>query len=146
MKQTNNNIAGINVPSPADTFQRIKRKIKKSDIVAFLFSVIIGVVAYFPLLTSWITNPDTVWHSIIYKDNFEWEKQLGRFGLPIFAKLKGYVVAPEFSVFLGILFLAASVVLIIKIFDMSQVLVCSLLSILIMISPTVISTDRKSVV
>ena len=65
---------------------------------------------------------------------------MGRFGLPIFAKLKGYVVAPEFSVFLGILFLAASVVLVIKIFDVSQVLVCSLLSILIMISPTVIST------
>lgn len=69
------------------------------------------------MLTQWLTNPDGLLYSMIYRDDHGWENSQGRFGLYYFDKLKNDFIFPVAETLYCILLLAVIALLICKIFN-----------------------------
>lgn len=66
----------------------------KTERQTFLFTFVLGILLYLRMITQWLTNPDGVWQGLVYKSYYGWEDVLGRVGLGLFNKLKGYYQFP----------------------------------------------------
>lgn len=66
----------------------------KTERQTFLFTFVLGILLYLRMITQWLTNPDGVWQGLVYKSYYGWEDILGRVGLGLFNKLKGYYQFP----------------------------------------------------
>lgn len=52
------------------------------------------LLVYHPLVTEKLANPDTLVNGLYYKDQYNWEDALGRWGLRFLAMAKGYTMQP----------------------------------------------------
>lgn len=77
----------------------------------FLFTFFLGVIIYLRMITLWLTNPDGVWQGMVYKSYYGWEDILGRVGLGVFNRWKGYYQFPALQTIFCILIAAVIAVL-----------------------------------
>lgn len=102
---------------PNNIWRHLAEKYKMEKRI-FLFTFFLGVIIYLRMITQWLTNPDGVWQGMVYKNYYGWEDILGRVGLGIFNKVKGYYQFPALQTIFCI-FIAALI----------AVLLCCLLEI-----------------
>ena len=58
---------------PEKVFEYIRYKISKKEIKLVVIYFFCGVCVYMPMLTQWLTNPDGLLYSMIYRDDHGWE-------------------------------------------------------------------------
>lgn len=106
----------------------------------FIFTVCAGVILYFKMLTTWLTNPDGVSMGLVVRNSFLWEDSLGRIGLQVPGRLRGGYVFPAFQTILSIFMVAFIAILLYKLFEMKHVLWGVLIGALLICSPSLCST------
>ena len=109
---------------------------KKQYLILFLG----GVLLYLPFSTHFLTNPDTLWNGLLYKDEYGWETGLGRWGLEILAQLKGYTISPAAVTIFSILMLSIICMLVCRLFNIESSFLIILIGIFIIASPNVANT------
>lgn len=99
-----------------------------------------GVLLYLPFSTHFMTNPDTLWNGLLYKDGYGWETGLGRWGLKILAQLKGYTISPAAVTIFSILILSIICMLVCRLFDIESSFLVILTGIFLIASPNIADT------
>ena len=92
------------VASPAESFQKLKRKIKPEWKTAFLGALVIGLLIHMPVMLSDIPNHDGL-DSMYFDQNMITS---GRWFLTIACGFSSYYTLPWVIGLLGLLFLAAA--------------------------------------
>lgn len=101
-----------------------------------LFTFVLGIIVYIQMITEWLANPDGIWGGILlFKGNYHWEDALGRFGLGMYNRLKGYFQFPALQTFLCLFILAVITALLCEIFNIHQQIWGLLLGGLMVCSP-----------
>jgi len=115
---------------------------KKNMIIAGLTSLLVGVLVYFPILTDWLNHPDGTICGNFYRSfgEYLWECGHGRFGLVLFAKMKGLYINPTMSVMLSIFFIAVSGMLLVAIYQIKSMGKSAALGLVLVLSPTFMCT------
>ena len=109
---------------------------KKQYLMLFLG----GVLLYLPFSTHFLTNPDTLWNGLLYKDEYGWETGLGRWGLDILAQMKGYTISPAAVTIFSILMLSIICMLVCRLFDIESPFLIILTGIFLIASPNIANT------
>lgn len=109
---------------------------KKQYLLLFLGCVLL----YLPFSTHFLTNPDTLWNGLLYKDEYGWETGLGRWGLEILAQLKGYTISPAAVTIFSILMLSIICMLVCRLFNIESSFLIILTGIFIIASPNIANT------
>lgn len=99
-----------------------------------------GVLLYLPFSTHFLTNPDTLWNGLLYKDEYGWETGLGRWGLEILAQMKGYTISPAAVTIFSILILSIICMLVCRLFDIESPFLIILTGIFLIASPNIANT------
>lgn len=109
---------------------------KKQYMLLFFGSVLL----YLPFSTQFLTNPDTLWNGLFYKDEYGWETGLGRWGLKILAQLKGYTISPAAVTIFSILMLSIICMLVCRLLDIERPFLVMLTGIFLIASPNIANT------
>jgi hypothetical protein len=112
----------------------------KTDIRVFLVSLVTGCLLYIPIITMWITNPDGIDNTMVYKNSHAWENTLGRYGLNIVDGIRGNVINPPLITLICIIYLALICVLLCHIFNMDKIFPTVMMIMFVIASPSVAST------
>ena len=120
--------------------EKIKKYIKKENIIEVGILIIIGWIVYSPLSINYLTNPDGV-SGIIYKSGSE-GAEFGRIGIGYIDNIFGRVVSPSLMLVVSLFLLSVGIVLIGKIFDFdeSYVKTIGVLGLFLLFSPCISST------
>lgn len=102
---------------PDGIWNNFSRQYKEERKLLF-FTFVLGCTLYLRMIVQWLANPDGVWQGLVYKPGYAWEDMLGRMGLGMFNRFKGYYQFPTLQT-LFCIFTAA----------LTAVLLCSLLEI-----------------
>lgn len=100
-----------------------------------IFTFCFGIIVYIQMITEWLANPDGIWNGILYKKDYGWENTLGRIGLNLYNKFKGYFQFPVLQTFLCLLILAFITVLLCEMFNIHQQIWGLVLGCLMVCSP-----------
>lgn len=100
-----------------------------------MFTFMIGILVYIQMIVIWLTNPDGVWQGIVYKVGYGWEDSLGRVGLGMFNKLKGYFLYPSLQTIFCLFLISLITVLLYEMFQFRQRLYGGILGIIMVCSP-----------
>lgn len=106
---------------------------KRLKIAIFTFSF--GMIVYIQMVTEWLANPDGIWNGILYKTYYEWENTLGRIGLKMYNKLKGYFQFPALQTIFCLLILALITILLCEMFEIHHQIWGMLIGCLMVCSP-----------
>ncbi len=112
----------------------------KTDIRVFLISLITGCLLYIPIITMWMTNPDGIDNTMVYKNSHAWENTLGRYGLNIVDGIRGNVINPPLITLICIIYMALICVLLRHIFNMDKIFPTVMMIMFVIVSPSVAST------
>ena len=125
-----------------DNFVKRCRQVLEYWKKQYLLIFIGGILLYFPFSTHFLTNPDTLWNGLFYKsgEGYGWEASLGRWGLKLFAGLKGYTISPAAVTFFCILLLSIVCMLICMLFNFKGVIQILLVSVFLLASPNFANT------
>jgi len=64
--------------SPQEIFTSFLKTIDKDEVILFITTFIIGILAYYSMSSNWLTNPDGIYHTMVYKYEFSSEYYYGR--------------------------------------------------------------------
>ena len=125
-----------------DNFVKRCRQVLEYWKKQYLLIFIGGILLYFPFSTHFLTNPDTLWNGLFYKsgEGYGWEASLGRWGLKLFAGLKGYTISPAAVTFFCILLLSIVCMLICMLFNFKGAIQILLVSVFLLASPNFANT------
>lgn len=112
----------------------------RKDLIIFIVTFTIGVCLYIRMITQWMANPDCVWEGLVLKKNYAWESALGRFGIEIINKFKGFFQYPAIQTIFNIFLMACIAVLLINMFEVKNVYIGCLIGALLVLSPSFCST------
>lgn len=126
----------MQLEKPMKIFKTIRKEYGK-QLCAFWA---MGIIVYFPMMTSWLTNPDGVMASLIYKSGHEIEIIGGRIAIPFIAHAFGNIVSPVHATLISLFFLSCVIVLIGKIFEISSVSLKILVGVFLILTPSVANT------
>lgn len=121
---------------------KMKKEIcfSRDDGKLFLLSLFSAILIYFSRIANELPNPDAIWQGMAYKSGWAWESALGRYMIGLLQKVRCNIVPTEFVTLLGLIFLAAICVLIVKLFHITDALSGFVIIALLVVSPTVGST------
>lgn len=77
---------------------------------------LIGIVLYFPYISDFLPNPDTIWNGVYYKEAYRQEIGAGRWGIKVIQDIRGGVINSSFVTLAALFFLAIIAILITEIF------------------------------
>lgn len=126
--------------SPETIIKKINDKLTSRDKYTFAISFILSLCVYFPMLTSWLGNPDSFWNGLLYKNGALWELRLGRFGLTFLYWLTKYYISPELSCIFSFLLLGFICVVIRRIFSIDEYWMIVAMAMVIICNPMIATT------
>ena len=85
--------------------------------IAFLLTLIAGIITHITMLTSTIMSQDGLWLSMKYNRAGDFEMTLGRWGIEILQRLYSFIAIPTISTTLCILIMAISAMFLVDLFD-----------------------------
>lgn len=104
----------ISIKSPELYFDKIMAFFRKTENkLAFLVTLISGLIVHFQLYSQELTNPDGLWNSVYYKADI-WEASLGRWGIRFIDTIRMGLVSPIVSTFISILVMSFATILLVK--------------------------------
>lgn len=112
----------------------------KDDWKFFLVCLFGGVYVYFAKIVNELANPDAIWNGMAYKSGYSWETGLGRYMIGFLQKIRSNIISTEFVSLACLVFLAITCVLVVKIFEIEDIISRTIIGALIILTPTVGST------
>lgn len=105
----------------------------------FLLMMIAGGINHFALYANEITNPDglTVGN---FRVSWLWEVRVGRWGIYLIERLRGFLVSPYVTTFFALIYMAISVLLILDILEIKKKSFQITVAILMIVSPAMAQT------
>ena len=101
-----------------------------------VFTFVLGILVYIQLITQWLTNPDGVWNGILEKQGFNWEDSLGRVGLRMIGRAKGFFLYPALQTIFCLFLLSLITIMLCEMFEIHQQLWRIVLGFLMVCSPS----------
>ena len=115
-------------------------KIRKKELIGFLFTFLVGIVAHFFIIANPLFNAD----GIFYNRSMGGGSILGRWLIEILNsifRVVGYsAVIPMFNVMISILILSFSTIYLLRIFDIEKMVYRLIISFAMVLSPAIIQT------
>ena len=105
----------------------------------FLLMLIVGGINHFALYANEITNPDGLTVGS-FRVSYLWEVRVGRWGIYLIEKLRGFLVSPYVTTFLALIYMAISVLLILDILEIKKKSFQITVAILMIVSPAMAQT------
>ncbi len=121
------------VQEPTKVFNKIKDFFCNNKL-AFLTTMILGLVTHFYLYTHNVLSPDAVADGTFHISG-EWEISLGRWLLPIVDSIRGGIVSEILIIFISLILLSISSVFLIKLFKIKNKILMFLVSAIIATAP-----------
>ena len=118
---------------------KLKRKFDKKDKIIFITIIIIGLICNFYFIINDGLSPDSLFPTHFFKAG-AWEKTLGRFSLIYFNEIKFTLVSNLINIIFSLIFIAISVMLIKRIFNIKNLITLILISMIFTIAPQFIET------
>lgn len=129
----------MNIQHLTNCYNYFLKKLK-INICPFCISYLISILLYLPNITTVLPNPDAIWNSIVYKDEYGWETICGRPMLGILASMTGFTISPTIFSLVGLCFCVISGLIIAELFNITKLLSKVLCSLLIVLSISVQGT------
>lgn len=123
-----------------ENIEDLKKWITKEKILAFIVVVLVGIITHISLITGSTTIQDGLWNGMGYNKPSDWEISLGRWGIIIAQRINNFIMIPSIVTVLGIFIVAITTVFIIDIFDIKNKISIMLISIIMVVSPSVTIT------
>ena len=105
----------------------------------FLLMLIVGGINHFALYSNEITNPDGLTVGK-FRVSYLWEVRVGRWGIYLIEKLRGFLVSPYITTLLALIYMALSVLLILDILEIKKKSFQVTVAILMIVSPAMAQT------
>ena len=105
----------------------------------FLLMLIVGGINHFALYANEITNSDGLTVGS-FRVSYLWEVRVGRWGIYLIEKLRGFLVSPYVTTFLALIYMAISVLLILDILEIKKKSFQITVAILMIVSPAMAQT------
>lgn len=105
----------------------------------FLLMLIVGGMNHFALYSNEITNPDGLTVGK-FRVSYLWEVRVGRWGIYLIEKLRGFLVSPYITTLLALIYMALSVLLILDILEIKKKSFQVTVAILMIVSPAMAQT------
>lgn len=119
-------------------FSNINSKAK--DLKLYGIYLLTGLLLYNMKITNDLSNPDSIWQGIFYKQHSVWETSLGRYMIGPLQMAHGYVVNTAMATILSLLLLSGACLLVVKIIHIESWLWQLAVGAVLIVSPTVGST------
>lgn len=129
----------MTLPRPLRLVRTIVNNKNEQSIIAFISTIIVGLINYSYFMTHHVKAPDAVAFGNYYISG-KWELSLGRFGLRIVDKLRGGIVNENLLIISSIILIAISCGFLVSILDINDGLISILISILFITSPQLADT------
>jgi hypothetical protein len=114
---------------------KVKDTISKDEIIIFGILVFIGCVTYYQMASNWLTNPDTVWNSIVQRYSYGEEISNARLMQVLLGKLNMGMVTPVMTTVLCVVLIALSSIIISRIFGQNGIVKNLIIGCLIIFAP-----------
>ena len=125
----------INLLSPYDFIDKIKIKIKKEWKIAFISTIIIGLITHMFIMVNNLPNHDGLLNIVGNQEHIE----LGRWFLKFACLFSSYFTIPWIIGIISILLLGLTSVVIIEIFNIKEKINIILISAILVVFPTIAS-------
>lgn len=119
---------------------REKLAFTKQEKICFIITAVIGIVIYYQMPSNWLTNPDTVWNAIYFRNGHGGEKANGRLLQILMDKLRMNMITPVLTTLVCVLMLAVIAVLIMRIFECKSIFSGTLIGLLLLFMPSTSSS------
>ncbi len=119
--------------------QKFKNSYNKETKTIFLVTIITSIIVHFQLYALMITGPDTLINSMYHQADI-WEAMLLRFGLDFIQAIKGNIVSPILATLISSVFLAITVIVVIKVLDIKNKYLKYITAILFVVAPNISAT------
>jgi hypothetical protein len=100
-----------------DTMEKLKDNIDKDEIISFIIVFFEGCIIYYQMASKWLTNPDTVWNSLVSRESYGEEIANGRLMQVLLGKFNADLVTPVMTTVLCVIFIALSSIIIGRLFE-----------------------------
>ena len=108
--------------------------------MAFLITLLVGIIAHITMLTETIMSQDGLWGSIAYSRPGTWEKSLGRWGIELIQRFNSFVAIPTVSTISSIICMAIASVFLVDIFELKNKISIIFTSLILVLTPTFTAT------
>lgn len=122
------------MPPATKTMQNLKENWIEKYLVAFLTTILGGLVIHFQLYSNMLMSPDSLWFSGRYFSN-DWELSLGRWLWLYIDKMGFGTVLPFWNTFVCLIIYGITNVILSKMYNINDKILQSILSLLIISSP-----------
>lgn len=111
-----------------------KESVFKIYLEKYIWVLFAAIIVYLPMIVQELPNPDTLGNGLTYKDSYDWEDCLGRWGLRYIAKLKGYTIDSELVTIFSLFILSLIVMIVCEALKIEQKWLIIIISLLLVIS------------
>lgn len=130
---------GVIIDSPQNILQIFKKKLSREDKVAFISTIIVGILTHIYLFTNNIFNSDGVLTGP-YQSGYMWELSIGRWALEYFGRIGTGFTLPIVIGTISIICLGAISCLITNLFHLKESINIILVSCIIVTFPSITAT------
>lgn len=127
------------IQEPSNLFKTILKNINLQSKIAFVSTIIMGLINYSYFITHHVKSPDAVFIGH-YHISSEWELSLGRFGLKIVDLLRGGIVNENLLIINSILIIAIAAGFLVSILEIHDNLLAVLMAAIFITSPQLADT------
>lgn len=133
IKEKLNNLKVITPDEVLDKFLKWFDNKKK---MAFLITIIVGIITHITMITEMIMSQDGLWNSISYSRAGLWETTLGRWGIELITRVTSFIAIPSITTIFNIILMAITAVFLVDVFNLKSKISIFFTSIALVLTPT----------
>lgn len=133
IKEKLNNLKVITPDEVLDKFLKWFDNKKK---MAFLITIIVGIITHITMITEMIMSQDGLWNSISYSRAGLWEKTLGRWGIELITRVTSFIAIPSITTIFNIILMAITAIFLVDLFNLKSKISIFFTSIALVLTPT----------
>ena len=133
IKEKLNNLKVITPDEVLDKFLKWFDNKKK---MAFLITIIVGIITHITMITEMIMRQDGLWNSISYSRAGLWETTLGRWGIELITRVTSFIAIPSITTIFNIILMAITAVFLVDVFNLKSKISIFFTSIALVLTPT----------
>lgn len=130
----------IKIMAPEEALEKFLKWFDKRKQLAFILSLIVGIITHITIITGTIMSQDGLWNSIQYFKPGVWETTLGRWGIALVERLNNFIAIPSISTISSIIIMAITAVILVDLFDFKSKISVVFTSLILVVTPTLTVT------
>lgn len=130
----------MRISSPEDVLTKFLNWFDTRKRLAFLLTLIAGLITHITMITEIIMSQDGLWNSMDYFRPGAWEVTLGRWGIALVERINNFIAIPSIATITCIFFIAISAVFLVDLFDFKSKISVVFTSLILVVTPTLTVT------